>query len=394
MLGPSGWDHGSGTTPYEAFVESMWPRQARQLGLKQPLEVVNRGVGGQAVSGMDFAADLAGGMQLMLIKYGINDATVSPDPSVALKTFAEALDAKLTAARNSPNGDIYNLSIVLVGASSTYDPASDRDASWFERLRGVYEAAARKHRCFYFDTYGYMQDSRWAIGAWLDDAGLHPEAVGYWWIFGHLFHVIFQPNELEYWRRNHLTNTSGAFDVPQPLWNLNTEYFNYGASLKYARLSEGFPDTGGLLTLFQADRAGMQMLFPINSRGVIHARTYNPAEGVASFGSVWTGDPKGIAFTNGWQEFDTVNYGTSYCIRTIDGLVHARLCIRGGTALTAGAVIGVLPDGFRPSSIEQFSCFNLAGAAGRIDVTTAGNIRIVGGVTADMLNASFAFRAN
>lgn len=392
MLGPSGWPDGG--TPFEAFVQSMWPRQARQLGLKQALEVTNRGVGGQSVSGMDFAADLASGMQLMLIKYGINDATVSSDPEVALKTFAEALDAKLTAVRNSPNGDIYGLSIVLVGASSTYDPASDRDASWFERLRGVYEAAARKHRCFYFDTYGYMQDSRWAIGAWLDAAGLHPEAVGYWWIFGHLFNLIFTPNELEYWRRNHFTNTSGMFDVPDPLWNLNPEYFNYGSSLKYARTSEGFPATGGLLTLFQADRAGMQMLFPTNSRGVIHARTYNPTEGVSSFGSVWTGDPKGIAFSNGWQEFDTVNYGTSYCIRTIDGLVHVRLCIRGGTVLTAGAVIGVLPAGFRPMSIEQFNCFNLTGAMGRIDVTTAGNVRIVGGVTADMLNASFSFRAN
>ena len=392
MLGPSGWPDGG--TPFEAFVQSMWPRQARQLGLKQPLEVVNRGVGGQSISGMNFATDLANGMQAMMLKYAINDAMSSPDPDIALKTFAEALDAKLTDVRNHEKGNIYNLSIILVGASSTYDPASDRDASWFERLRGVYEAAARKHRCFYFDTYGYMQDSRWAIGAWLDDAGLHPEAVGYWWIFGHLFNLIFQPNDLEYWRRNHVTNTGGAFDKPLPSHNLNTEYFNYGHSLKFARTTEGFPASGGLLTLFQADRAGLQMLFPTNSRGVILTRTYNPEDGIASFGSVWTGDVKGITFSNGWQEFDIPNYGSSYAIRTNDGLVHVRLCIRAGTVLSAGAVIGVLPAGYRPVAIEQFSCFNISGAAGRIDVTTAGNIRIVGGVTADMLNASFAFRAN
>lgn len=299
MLGPSGWDNGSGTTPYEAFVESMWPRMAKEIGLKQPLSVVNRGVGGQAVAGMDFTADLAGGMQLMLIKYGINDATVDSDPAAALETFAGSLEGKLDAIRNTPNGNVNALSIVLVGPNSTFDPASDRDASWYEKLRGIYESAARRHRCFYFDTYGYLQDSRWAVGAWLDNAGLHPEAVGYWWIFGHLFGLIFEPDALEYWRRNHTTNTSGAFDVPSSVHNLTPEYFNYGQSLKFARTVDGFPATGGLLTLHQADKAGLQLLFPINSKGVVHARTYNPAEGVSSFGSIWTGDPKGITLSNG-----------------------------------------------------------------------------------------------
>lgn len=389
MQAPSGWPDGD--TPWQAFWQSMWPRLAKLKGLKQPLIATNRGVGGQSVSGMDFSADLAGGMQLMLIKYGINDATVSSDPEVALKTFAEALDAKLTAVRNSPNGDIYALSIVLVGASSTYDPASDRDASWFERLRGIYEAAARKHRCFYFDTYGYMQDSRWAIGAWLDAAGLHPEAVGYWWIFGHLFDLIFPDYELEYWRRNHNSNTSGAVFEPLSSHNRNEEYFNWGQNLNIATIPNGFPQHGGLLTLFQADRPGMQLLFPSSGKPNFNARSYDTT--AEAFG-VWTGVTQSISFQNGWQEFDIPAYGASYCVRTLDGDVRVRLCIRGGTALSAGSVIGVLPAGFRPSSIEQFTSFNISGGLGRIDVTTAGNIRIVGGVTADMLNASFSFRAN
>lgn len=389
MQAPSGWPNGN--TPWQAFWQSMWPRLAKLKGFKQALVATNRGVGGQAVSGMDFAADLATGMQLMLIKYGINDATVSTNPDVALKTFAEELNKKLTDVRNSPNGDVYNLSIILVGASSTYDPASDRDASWFEKLRGVYEDAARKHRCFYFDTYGYMQDSRWAIGAWLDTAGLHPEAIGYWWIFAHLFNIVFPDYEMEYWRRNLNSNTPGAVFQPLNSHNRNEEYFNWGQNLNIATIPNGFPQHGGLLTLFQADRPGMQLLFPSDGKPNFNLRAYDTTS--EGFG-VWTGITQSIAFQNGWQEFDTAAYGSSYCVRTTDGDSRVRLCIRGGTALSAGSVIGVIPSGFRPKSIEQFMCFNLSGAVGRIDVTTAGNIRIVGGVTADMLNASFSFRAN
>lgn len=381
MLGPSGWDFGAGTTPYEAFWQSMWPRLAQDFGLRNKLTATNRGVGGQAVSGMDFAADLAAGMDLMLIKYGINDATTSTDLKTALETFANSLDAKLAQVRASTNGSVDKLPIILMGPSSTYQPTSNRDAKWFEQVRTIYVNAARKHRCFYFDTYAEFQDSTWAVNQWLDADGLHPEGAMYFQIFGRLFNVVFNRDGLSFYRRNNFWSMSGVNRVPLSSWNQNAEYYTYGISIDRATVGNGFPVTGALRTFTQADGRMIQELWQENGIPRVMTRTINVSSNTQG---EWTGVEKSVDLNNGWGIFSAADWGNPSVVRHDDGVCTVRLNLSIGTT-TAGTTIATIPAGYRPKANIRVLATDINGSVCSIELTTAGTVILRSGTPVTIL---------
>lgn len=147
------------------------------------INIVNHGMSGDRwdtfVNPVPHLADSAAG--LIIIKLGINDAALGADDEGAIEILRANMDVRLSAIRGSVNGDLTKLSIILVGPNTTNDVPGRRDATWYELVRPVYLEMARKHRCAYFDSYGYMQDSRPpAAGLYLDDRyedgirGIHP----------------------------------------------------------------------------------------------------------------------------------------------------------------------------------------------------------------------------
>lgn len=170
----------------------------RKKGIRNNLSFTNRGVGGTRVAQMNAMPDIdtvGGTTDLFAIKYGINDAQDGPEG------FAANLDAKLAEIRANPFGTVDNLAIILVGPNSTYDPGHFRSSTWYEQLRGIYVAAARKHKCAFFDTYAYMPDVDWTANKMMDDPFLdgqtvHPTELMQVRIWGRLVDWMFSGSEL------------------------------------------------------------------------------------------------------------------------------------------------------------------------------------------------------
>lgn len=390
MEGPAGWPDGG--TPWESFWQSMFPRLGTLKGLYLPVIAENKAIGGTRLPQMDALPYVTETADCFIIKYAINDASIG---NGRLDVFAQALDEKLREIREKEFGSVYDLSIILVGPNSTFDPPFGRTSEWYERLRGIFVAAARKWKCAFFDTYAYMQDSSWAAGAWLDSPfpdnpkrGVHPEMIGYAWIWGEIFNWIFPDEVAHQWRRNHLQVTSGQFENLNAALPMNGVYYPYGISVKYAGMGNAWPTNGGVATVRHADSSSLQMVFGTDGKPTVRFRTLDLT---SEYFGVWSGVELGLNFQNGWQEFDIPGWGASYCKRTVDGDVRVRLCARGGGTADS-TVIAVLPVGYRPLSLERFHVFGINGNGGVIDVTAAGNIRVVSGVSTDMINASFTFR--
>lgn len=139
-----------------------------------------------------------GKTSLIFIKLGINDAGLGTDYESAVDLLSANMDARLAAIRSSANGALGKLAIILVGPNSTNDTPGRRDATWYEMVRPVYVEMARKYRCAYFDSYGYMQDSRPpAAGLYLDDPyndgirGIHPAGYHNNRLWGSLINEFF-----------------------------------------------------------------------------------------------------------------------------------------------------------------------------------------------------------
>ena len=136
------------------------------LHLPIPVNITNHGVGGTSIRDVNALAQLdtvTGKSDFMIFKFGINDA------QYGAKQFALDLREKLYGLRTNPYGTINNLSIILVGPNSTYDPGHGRSNLWYEQLRGVYEQAARDFDCMFIDLYAFERDVSWAANYTMDD---------------------------------------------------------------------------------------------------------------------------------------------------------------------------------------------------------------------------------
>lgn len=352
------------------------PLLGRLMGLHLPLAVVNAGVAGTKITDCTAASAVTSTTDLFIIKYGINDGTVSE--ATRLETFAEGLRTVLSDIRAQVDGQLVNQAILLVGPNSTSDTPNGRDERWYEQLRGVYVQAARDFQCAFFDTYAYLRDSRGAAGLWMDDPysdgrAVHPTDVGMAWIWGAVMEAIFGGAETATWRRNHLVNASNAIeDGVTP--SLPPSSFPYGLSMWRAKGSDGWPVDGVVIVERHADNVVVQRVAAYTTRAKIARRV-----GFAGTGWFdWIDHPGGVLpLSNGWVPYSTGHtptYSLSGGRVTLGGLLKD-----GATA--GGTVIGTLPEGFRPLRQQYFRVHsNNAGAS--LAVQTDGTIIVGAGVNA------------
>jgi hypothetical protein len=400
LYGDSTVQGGSNFLSSPFFLTQLLPNMVSAKGVKNYFAVTNRGVGGSNLSTWNPAPDIgvnsATPAHLVILKSGINDASF-PN-STRLDTFRNNLRAGLQAIRNVTNGDVTSTSILLVGPNPTIDKQNhQRNAYWYEQIRGIYEAAARDFKCAYFDTYQYLQDVEWARGTWINDdtaigqnpVSLHPRDVGNSWIWGAIVDFIFGGSEIYGWRSNNFHNRSVYFGFPNaknpPTW-YPTNY-DPGVTIEVAATSDGFPFNGILVTTKSAEGPLRQMLYPLDESGYVASRSSSTNSGI--YGE-WKGVPKNMTLLNGWTTFGSP-YGAAKATATEQGLICLEGMIKPGTT-TAGTTLFTLPADMRPTTQKIIPCSSES-AVCQIEVFANGNVQLRTGTPASFLSldgATFA----
>lgn len=376
----------TGYTTSKYHLTNFIPAIFRRKGLRPKFTVTNRGVSGSTVDQMSAIPDLgASGADLIFIKYGINDGSSNAGNVAA---FATNLRAKLAEIRNHQYGGIANVAIVLVGPNSTSDTPNHRDERWYEQLRGVYEQAARDYRCFYFDTYAYLQDSRWTAGLSMDNPysdgrAIHPGDAMQAMIWGAVLDNMVGAAEAAEYRTNHLSNTGASYELP--LASASPSAYDFGVSIARGLPANGWPADGLVMTIRQADGAVLQYCNRY-AGGVTRAHVRSGDSANNSWGP-WTGTWQNIQLTNGWSNYG-YTWNTAKASMSPDGVVQVSgLLATAGATKTANTVIGTLPSGMTPSADEIAIC-PVIGAVGdatdtvAVWITTAGEIKLWSGVPA------------
>lgn len=263
-------------------------------GMSMPT-VTNLAVSSTKISDMNAVPQLGATTHWICIKYGINDGTEPVETRLA--TFAAAMDAKLAAIRADANGGLGNLSILLVGPTSTYDLTNGRDSKWYEQLRAVYVAAARKHHCAYFDAYAYMQDSVPLGGLSYDlPLGDGVSAIHYGddvqaSLWGRIFADIYPPCATGPFARNiELDYRSDEFN---PSASYAPSLWNQGRLTFRCQASSGWPMDGIGRSIRQSD-------------GLVEQRVSDYTTGQFAFRT-----SKDASTWNDWQFLAIPNYGGS-----------------------------------------------------------------------------------
>lgn len=363
---------GEHTAPYQLV--NMLPAMFRTRGIPN-VTVTNRGVSGTKISEMDVISHLATPIDLIFIKYGINDAALvyTDGFNSALTTFETQLRSKLAAIRANANGGLAALSIVLVGPNSTYAQYG-QNTPWYERVRNIYVQAARDYQCAYFDTYAYLRDSIHAVNLWMDNVGdgstIHPRNMMMAWIWGKLIDELFGAAETRPFAMNSFQNLGNVASAS--ITNaLAPSTYAYGISMHRATSGNGFPEDGFVTTWKSVDTNVMQQLW-----------TYNTAKPkvlvrVADIGSdawgSWTGQATALTFSNRWSNFD-VNWSQAQAVLDESGYVQVSGLIASGTT-TAGTTMATLPAGMRPAKIMLFPVVYASGTLGVARVSPDGTIK-------------------
>lgn len=326
----------------------------------------NHGLGGTSWSDLNAIPNLGTSTKLIVIKYGINDATKA-DP---LATMAADMRSKLAAIRAATNGDYTNLSILLMGPSSTYAPSHNQDAKWYEDVRNLYIQIAAEYRCAYFDTYAYLQDTSKAPGFWQDDLaaapgyfageGLHPDPVAAYWIWfeGIKTHVLGagqwnSQKANQHWNVAHATTQQFPTSEPQT--------FPFGISQWGVLTSDGWPANGTLIVHRQADGVTVQELITLD---VVPRRLVRTGSGLVW--TQWTVVQTAIsAFLNSWVNVAGGYHPAGY-MATMNGTVKLFGAIKSGTN---GVSAFQLPSNVRPAYAHRFDV-----SGGYITVFGDGNV--------------------
>ena len=342
------------------------------------VDTVNRGVGGTSWSDLSATIDLGSSTKLIIIKYGINDAT-KPN---ALATMAADARSKLAAIRANTYGDFGNLSILLMGPSSTYAPTSNQDSKWYENLRGLYLQLCKEFDCAYFDTYAYLQSTRYAPGMWMDDftaisrpgEGLHPTPEAAYWIWYEGFKKhVFGDGTWSIHKANHFWNRGASVPgITIYVTDLPRDY-PFGITIDFVNAANGWPVTGLLMTYRSAASGvngnvhqSLTTLDPIPRRMM---RT-----GVVSTWTQWTGVAYSVStFINGWENKGG-GYGSAGWQVDEDGFVSLFGVITGGTI---GISAFTLPSNARPGYARNFCVSASAGAYATGTVVVFGDGSVV-----------------
>jgi len=337
------------------------------------VSTVNRGVSGTSWSDLNAIPDLGVNTRLIVIKYGINDATKTDN----LETLAIDARAKLTAIRAATNGNYYNLSILLMGPSSTYRPATGQDATWYESLRTLYVQLAKEFHCAYFDTYAYLQDTSLAPGFWLDkippdQGGIHPTPDASWWIWyeGIKRFVIgegaWSRNKANnFWNRNGSAPGYTAFPTTEP------QLYPMGISIDRATIANGWPVEGTIITIRGGSAGdGGEVRQEITTIDVVPLKLMRT--GTLLTWTQWAELNTVPTLLNSWTNKGGGYNAAGHMVHT-DGFVELYGVVTGGTL---GASIFLLPSNARPFNTHLFVTAGGTGSgtAATITVFSNGNV--------------------
>ena len=337
------------------------------------VSTVNRGVSGTSWSDLNAILDLGANTKLIIIKYGINDESKPNN----LQTLATDARAKLTAIRAATNGSFYDLSILLMGPSSTYRPATGQDSTWYESLRNVYVQLAKEFDCAYFDTYAYLQNTRYAPGFWLDQippdqGGIHPTPDASWWIwYEGIKRFVFGDGTWSRNKSNHFWNRNGsapgytAFPATRP------QLYPMGISVDRALTTNGWPVNGTLVTLRGgAAGNGGDVRQELTTLDVVPRRFMRT--GVELTWTQWTLVNTEPTFLNSWANKGGGYNDAGFMVHD-DGFVELYGTITGGTL---GLPAFNLPASARPGFAHVFVTAGgvTGGTAATITVFADGNV--------------------
>lgn len=371
--------------PYH--VSQIIGRVALQKGIGN-ISVTNFGVSSTSISDLNAVANLGDSPGLIIIKYGINDATL-PE-ATRLNTFATGLRSKLAQIRSAVGGSLGSVAILLVSPNSTSDTPNRRDERWYEQLRGIYNQAARDYQCAWFDTYAFLKDSRGAAGLWMDNPygdgrAVHPLDAMNAWIWGGVMDWAFGFGEISGYRSNQFTNVGAVNGVASP--STLPSLYPMGISIQRATSAAGWSEDGIVVTTKAVDGVAYQDLIPFAP-----GRTRKLTRTADTAGNVWnsfSGVIYPLVLLNSWVDYDPTgaSYAPTGVMQTADGLVKVIGGLKNGVA-TSGTHLATLPVGMRIQYPEYFPC-NLGGSTlGWVGVYPDGTIRAVGAVSATLTTLS------
>jgi lysophospholipase L1-like esterase len=351
------------------------------------VNVINRGVAGTSVYQMNAIPDVSNTSDLFVIKYGINDPG-TPGTGDRLTNFATALRTKLSEIRN--NSGMNTLSIILVGPNSTNDTQHNRDALWYEKLRGIYMQAAKDYKCAYLDTYGYMSDVKGTAGYAMDNPfgngqGVHPMNTMQCWIWGAFINEFFSGIMTERFRSNLFLNVPSSSGSPSAAQALSS--YRKGETWYRATTTNGWPQDGALLMSYQADNIARQTIISFSkSSSKSVSRTWNTAQ--AKWNS-WTGTAIGLTPVNGWQATWVPEVRGS-----ADGLVTISALLASGTTTAGTNMLSGLPADMYPAVEKRFAQANSDGTHACVSVKPTGEIAIVSGVSSAGIHINISYYSN
>lgn len=332
--------------------------------------VSNKGVGGTSFYQNTAMNDLSSTTDLFIFKYGINDVS-TPGIGDRLQNFASAMRSKLQAIRQAANGSIGDLSIILVGPNGTNDSPNGRDEIWYEKIRGIYEQAARDFKCAYFDTYSLVKDSHGAADLWMDNAfsngiAIHPLSDMNAWIWGGVVEAFFQQGMVAFARKNAFWNIPSSQITPTTASVLTD--FHAGKTVFRAPASGGWPIDGTVETMRSADNTGYQKVYGFANRGNTATRVWNAD---SSSWTDWQGVPLALTPANGW-------IGDANVVKSSSGIVNINAHLSGGVTTAGTTILTGLPVSFLPSTDRLAVIANIDGTSACFGVNSSGNIYLVG----------------
>lgn len=129
--------------------------------------------------------DLALNPDLIVVRWGLNDANLALDTS----SFQTALRSGLTTLRNSRA--LSSLSIILMSPnnvdSATYP---EKNPKWGKAINEIIRQAARDFQCCFIDTFTIWNDATNGSD-WMDSYNVHPQNVANTWITSKIFDTVF-----------------------------------------------------------------------------------------------------------------------------------------------------------------------------------------------------------
>ncbi|MBD1364371.1 SGNH/GDSL hydrolase family protein [Mucilaginibacter sp. ZT4R22] len=133
------------------------------------------------------AGQLAQNPDLLLLRYGINDANSGLTP----KDSIDIVDTALASIRADSDFTADKLAIILCTPNTHRESTASHPSGeiWIEEYRRGLKALARQYQCIFFDTYAMWQDARHATD-YMNDS-VHPQSVFYAWQASRYFDVIF-----------------------------------------------------------------------------------------------------------------------------------------------------------------------------------------------------------